>query len=447
MHIASEMTNGEVRLRFSEDRAFALCDGEAIYPSQLFADLVRAEQCFPSTNGDVLITCKGRYEFSVALLSAWLSGNNVILSPSLHQASLDRIRKIHPIIAELGDGFIKAEDVSLKSDDRGFFELRFCKMQQALTMYTSGSSGKPQPVQKSISDIFTEAFALKEALIWPNMPLIASVPPHHLYGLTFSILLPWVLGIPMVNECPLHAEEVVEAINHVNAGILITVPIHLRALLKQEIDCKPLMAISSAGVLDGDIAMQWQKIFDREIIEIYGSSETGVIAHRQQLNNKSWLAFSEVHIENSKDGLLQVSSPFINSSEGEVFQTQDIVTIQGESQFILHGRADSIVKIAGKRISLLTVEAAIKGCKGVLDVAVMAVPVQGHIRDMAIWAAVAIGEERGVNARSIRMQLLPLLDGIKIPRRIVMLKQLPREKNGKLRKEQLMSVFQNGVKA
>jgi len=447
MHVVSEITNREVWLRFSEERAFALCDGEGIYPSQLFADLARAKQLMPLANGDVLVTCRGRYEFSVALLSSWLSGTNVILSPKLHQAGLDRIRKNHSIIAEFGDGFIETRNALLNSDGQETFELHFSKMQQALTIYTSGSSGEPKPVQKLSSDIFTEAFALKEALAWPDMPLVASVPPHHLYGLTFSILLPWVLGIPMVNECPLHAEEVVEAINHVNAGILITVPVHLRALLKQEIRCKSVMAISSAGALDGGIAMQWQEKFNREIIEIYGSSETGVIAHRCQLNNKSWIPFSEVRIDNSKDGLLQVSSPFINFNEGKLFQTQDMVSMQGESGFLLHGRADSIVKIAGKRVSLLTVEAAIKGCEGVLDVAVMAVPVQGHIRDMAIWAAVAIGEERGVNARSIRTQLLPLLDGIKIPRRIVMLNKLPREENGKLRKEQLKAVFQDSVKA
>jgi len=188
-------------------------------------------------------------------------------------------------------------------------------------------------------------------------------------------------------------------------------------------------------------------MFDREIIEIYGSSETGVVAHRQQLSDPHWVPFSEVDIACNDEGLLQVSSPFINESEGDIFQTQDIVTMHGESGFLLQGRADSIVKIAGRRVSLLTVEEALKACEGVLDAAVTAVPVQGHIRDMAIWAAVAIGENGDMNARSIRAQLLPMLDGIKIPRRIVVLEQLPREANGKLRKERLMALFQDGEKA
>jgi acyl-coenzyme A synthetase/AMP-(fatty) acid ligase len=251
----------------------------------------------------------------------------------------------------------------------------------------------------------------------------------------------------MVNECPLHAEEVVETIEQSDAGILITVPVHLRALLEQKVSCSPVMAISSAGALDRSIATKWQEMFDREIIEIYGSSETGVIAHRQQLSDPHWAPFPEVDIDCNAEGLLQVSSPFINESEGEVFQTQDIVTMHGDSGFLLQGRADSIVKIAGRRVSLLTVEEALKRCEGVVDAAVTAVPVQGHIRDMVIWAAVAIGEKSDMNARSIRAQLLPMLDGIKIPRRIVVLEQLPREANGKLRKERLMALFQDSEKA
>lgn len=447
MQVASEMTSSEILLRFSEDKPFFLRGGRAIYPAQLFDDLSRAGQFIPSDSGDVLVTCKGRYEFSVALLSAWLAGRNVILPPNFHHASLERIRQQQTIAVEFENGFTADKDAPLTNRDQKTFELHLQRSQQALTIYTSGSSGEAKPVQKSIGDIFSEVFALKQTLSWPDMPLVASVPPHHLYGLTFSILLPWVLAVPMVDECPLHAAEVAETIERVDAGILITVPVHLRALLEQQVDCKPVMTISSAGSLSGDVASKWQARFDREVIEIYGSSETGIIAHRQQLGNELWTPFPTVQVSTNSDGLLQVTSPFINASEGSVFQTQDMVTMQPDSRFQLHGRADSIVKIAGRRVSLLTVEEAIKRCDGVVDAAVTAVPVQGHIRDMAIWAAVAIGDASGINARSIRTQLLPMLDGIKIPRRIVVLNQLPREENGKLRKERLMALFEDGVSA
>ncbi len=441
------MNNKEIILRFSADRAFAYRAGQPIYPTQLFADLARTAQLVGSTDGDILVTCKGRYEFSVALLCIWSCGKNVILPPNLHRTTLDHVRKQHCITSELKDGFSDAANVTANCADKKIFELRFSNDQPALTIYTSGSTGAPKPVVKSIGNMFAEALALKASFAWPDKALVASVPPHHLYGLTFSVLLPWVLGTPLVNECPLHAEEVVDAIKQVNAGTLISVPVHLRALLDQQFNSRPDMVISSAGSLDSVIAERWQQRFGQQIVEVFGSSETGVIACRRQLSDTCWAAFPEVSIASSDDGLLQVTSPFINASEGESFQTQDLVSIQQQSAFLLHGRADSIVKIAGKRVSLLSIENTIKSCKGVLDAAVTAVPVQGYIRDMAIWAAVSTGEKSGINARSIRAQLLSLLDGIEVPRRIVVLKQLPRAESGKLHKEQLMALFEKDIQS
>ena len=80
-------------------------------------------------------------------------------------------------------------------------------------------------------------------------------------------------------------------------------------------------------------------------------------------------------------------------------------------------------------------------CSEVVDAAVVAVPVQGHIRDMAIWAAVATGESKGVSVRGIRTYLASKLDTIKLPRRIAIVSSLPREENGKLSQERLLALF------
>ena len=441
----SQMNEREIIIRLSEKRVFALSDSKEIFPPQLFHDLSQTAQRLHQSKGDVLLICRGRYEFSVALIASWLAGKNVILPPNLHPEMLDHIRKEHDIATELNDGFTESDDLLLTENTQASYEIRFNNRQQAVTIYTSGSTGKPKPIIKSIGDLFAEVFALKNRLSWPDKPLVASVPPHHLYGLTFSILLPWVLGIAMVDKCPLHAEEVVDALNRAEAGTLITVPVHLRSLLEQKISCGPVIVISSAGTLERSIAEQWFETTGRQIVEIYGSSETGIIAHRKQLNENLWTPFPEVQISSNNQDLLRVSSPFINSSEENPFQTQDMVSMKGTSGFLLQGRVDSIVKIAGKRVSLLAVEEAIKGCRGVLDAAVTAVPVQGHIRDMAIWAAVATDDQSSTNARSLRTQLIPLLDGIEIPRRIVMLSKLPRTDNGKLRRQDMMALFQQNV--
>jgi acyl-coenzyme A synthetase/AMP-(fatty) acid ligase len=428
-----------VNLRFNGMNPFALCGGRPIYPSRLFEDIETACRLIPNEEGVLLLTCNGRYEFSVALLAAWRSGRQIVLPPNLHAISLQRIRDQHIVAAELTDGFLADKSTNAKADS-GEYELRFEANTIAVTLYTSGSTGQPKPVRKTIGNLFSEAETLKSSLALPEGPLLASVPTYHLYGLTFSIILPWVLGIPMVDECPLHADEVSEAITTNKARILVTVPVHLRALLVQQISCSNLSVISSADRLDEEVAKRWYAQCGRDIIEIYGSSETGIIAQRQQIANPLWRPFSGVNIEQNHDGLLRVASPFIHEDEGAMFQTQDLMTV-GDGGFQLLGRSDSIVKIAGRRISLLIVEEALKRCSGVVDAAVAAVPVQGHIRNMAIWAAVATDEAEGISVRNIRAHLASELDNIKHPRRIVIVRSLPREENGKLRQERLMSLF------
>ncbi|MDQ6993890.1 MAG: AMP-binding protein [Mariprofundus sp.] len=447
MCVSSKINDSAVTLHFPEKQPFALIAGRALYPSELFHHLSQTTAIMSESDGDILLLCKGRYEFSLALLAAWLLQKNTILPPNLHPATLNRIKDRHSITLELNDGFTHTFSPITLARKLPLYTCSFNLHQQAITLYTSGSTGEPKPVHKTVGNLFSETMALKHAIPWPNSPLTASVPPNHLYGLTFSILLPWVLGVPVVDECPLHGDEVATTMQQVNGQILITVPAHLGALLEQSSINPSILVISSAGALSPELATQWQQQYQQEIVEIYGSSETGIIAYRKQLHNPVWITFDSVQISCNDEGLLQVNSPFIHHHESLPFQSQDIVSLQNSSGFYLQGRADSIVKIAGKRISLTTVENALKQCLGVLDAAVVAVPVAGHIRDMALWAIIATGSDSQLTVRDLRQQLLSLLEGIKIPRRMILVEQLPHESSGKLRRQSLMKLFQKEGRA
>jgi len=374
------------------------------------------------------------------LLATWQAGRLAILPPNLLARTLNHITHCHDVTTVLDDDFLGGLKGSDSTFKQSCLELSFHAQDEGLIIYTSGSSGEPKAIKKTIGNLFSEALAIQSTLPALHAPLVASVPPNHLYGLTFSIILPWALGVAIVDECPLHAEEVLDMMNAVKADLLITVPVHLSAMLKQGITRAPKLVISSAGRLDAGLAKQWYERFGHDIFEVYGSTETGVIAHRQQLNDEHWQAFPKVCID-KRDDCLQIASPFIHHSEGEVFQSNDKVSLHKHG-FILHGRADGIVKIAGKRVSLLTVEQALRACEGVIDAAVIAVPVNGHIRDMTIWAALACDEGVIMSVRDVRAMLHLKLDSIEIPRRISLHKTLPREGNGKLRRSEILALFE-----
>jgi len=430
------------QLTFKDDQPVALVNNSCIMPEQFRTDIRTATDRIDGCTGDLLITCRGRYEFTVALLAAWLCGRLAILPPNNHPATLNHIRKQHAIGLDIRDGFLNTDQnrPPLHSEQTGF-DLHFNCRQEAIILYTSGSTGLPRPVRKRIGNLISEIQTLIAELAWPDKPVVASVPPNHLYGLTFSVLLPLLLQVPIVDACPLHAEEVDETIRQTCAGTLITVPVHLQSLLGYGIPAENLMTVASAGPLSQSDAQQWTDRYHNHIVEIYGSSETGIIARRRQLLNQAWHSFSAVQISSSNDGLLQVRSPFIHPDEGELFQTGDRITTADRQGFNLLGRADSIIKIAGKRVSLSAIEAAIKACDGITDAAAIAVPVQGQIRDKLIWAAVATDRPDHIDARTLRRALADRLDPIKIPRRFVITDRLPREANGKLTRQLLISLF------
>lgn len=440
MLIADQPNDDKVVLRFSDEQPFALCDGKTIELARFAADLSSLKKQLEQSCGDVLISCKGRYAFSVALLATWQAGRLAILPPNLLARTLNHITHCHDVTTVLDDDFLGGLKGSDSTFKQSCLELSFHAQDEGLIIYTSGSSGEPKAIKKTIGNLFSEALAIQSTLPALHAPLVASVPPNHLYGLTFSIILPWALGVAIVDECPLHAEEVLDMMNAVKADLLITVPVHLSAMLKQGITRAPKLVISSAGRLDAGLAKQWYERFGYDIFEVYGSTETGVIAHRQQLNDEHWQAFPKVCID-KRDDCLQIASPFIHYSEGEVFQSNDKVSLHKHG-FILHGRADGIVKIAGKRVSLLTVEQALRACEGVIDAVAIAVPVNGHIRDMTIWAALACDEGVIMSVRDVRAMLHLKLDSIEIPRRISLHKTLPREGNGKLRRSEILALFE-----
>ncbi len=387
--------------------------------------------------GDVLITCPSRLEFAAALLATWLQKKTAILPPNSHPSTLELMHRNHSHASHFEAGWTQtfAEVGSTPN------EHVFAPDTAAVTLYTSGSTGEPKAITKTFGNLFAEASMLATAFDWPQTPVVATVPPLHLYGLTFSLLLPLMLQQPWVDETPLHTEEVVGCLQQNASRTLITVPVHLRALLEQQPHFDDIFCVASAGALPETVALRWHELYGTDILEIYGSSETGVIASRHQRSSHDWEPAPKVTVTNNSDGLLCVTSPFTMAGEGQTLITGDAATLHESNRFTLHGRADSIVKIAGKRISTTAIEKALQSCEGVLDAAVLAVPVESHVRDIMLLAAVSASDP-ALNATQLKSQLRKKLADAEIPRKIVLMPQLPREENGKLSRQRLLAALQ-----
>jgi len=428
-----------LRFTSNETKPLACMAGAALTLGQFRADVDRLATQLHA-DGDTLISCPGRYAFSVGMLASWLTGKTVVLPPNYLDETLKDIRSRFNITFECDANWARQLPGNNTSATHGSWEPRLPSDMHAVKLFTSGSTGISKIVTKSVANLLDEARAIAAEFNWPAGPMVAGVPPQHLYGLTFSILLPWVLGNPWVDDMPRYPGDVLHALQHNGGKTLISVPTQYQATLADGTDLRGILCVSAAAPLPGSLAREWQQQHGTDILEIYGSTETGVVAHRQHTSTEIWQTFPQVALSVEQD-LLKVDSPFVSDEFTGGFLTADRVSLAGQGRFHLLGRADTIVKIAGKRVSLTNIEDSICSCDGVAEAAVIAVPARGLIRDMAIWAAVVANNDYPLSPRQLQSELRDKLDGIEIPRRILVVNQLPRTTSGKLPGKAVANLF------
>jgi len=394
----------------------------------------------PEVDGDVLISCTSRYAFSVALLAAWLAGKSVVLPPNHLRETLRDVRARFAVAREFDNDWAQALLSAPSREQHTCWDVQLQPLAEAVKMFTSGSSGQPKVIVKSLANLLDEAGALGRQFNWPAGAVTGGVPPHHLYGLTFTVLLPWVTGRAWVDAVPLYPGDIRQLLKTADSRILISIPTQYRALLHDKADMSGVLCVSAAAKLPRDHAIHWQQQYGLDILEIYGSTETGVIGFRQQADGETWQVFPDVDLS-VHDGLLRVRSPFTSEPWGEGFQTADRARLLEDGRLELFGRADSIVKIAGKRISLSKIEHSLLACPGVAEVAVISVRESGRVRDEAIWAAVVPRDNCRLSPRELQGGLRDRLESVEVPRRIVIVDRLPRTASGKLPRAALEALF------
>jgi len=243
----------------------------------------------------------------------------------------------------------------------------------SIVMYTSGSTGKPKDVKQRLTEFENDnSFILSK---WGQeilkRKICSTVNQHHIYGLLYSVLLPFTAGVPF-RRSKIEFPEELEKLNDAEY-MLITVPAFLKRAVeiekKENLRLKSPWIFSSGGVLDPAIAQRTNEIFGFWPLEVYGSTETSGIAYRQSVNGLEWTPFSNALLSKNADDCLVIRSPYIRDQNG--FETADMVQILEDGRFLLKGRIDSVVKIEEKRISLAEIETRILQSGFVSDVCVV----------------------------------------------------------------------------
>lgn len=382
------------------------------------------------------------YEFLVLLFAALQAGKQVLLPPH-------RVSDLEKELAEQQIYFLKR----LPSTAALTFELQFDAAflnRAQLYFYTSGSTGQPKKIPRSLQQLFNEVCGLEASFDLPEQAVaIATVSHQHIYGLLFKLLWPLASGRSFYQQQLAFPEDVVDLQKKIAHLQLPSYVISSPALLKRWTtdvvlqDCHRVY--SSGGKLDAGV----RPLLNRPITEVFGSSETGGIAHRQA-DDALWTPFANVEINCADQQELAVKTNHAFSADwiltGDKVQLVDAQN--SKSSFQLLGRLDRIVKLEEKRLSLDAIEAKIAELSEIQQCHVLI-----HEKEQRqILAVVAVLTEearvlliekgKAAFTAQLKKQLQQKLESIAIPRQWRFLTQMPQNAQSKLNQQYLKSLFQ-----
>lgn len=419
----------------------------------------------PGPGSEVLVVCGDRYHVAVAALAAWQRGHAVALPPNAAPETVRALRRRGGVVALLHDTDTP-DEFDLRpwlvdpGGDRAGPDLALGAGPELLaaiagerviaTVYTSGSTGAHQACPKTATQLLGEAAALARCFgVTGARRVVATAPPHHLYGLLFSVLMPLAAGASFVRETPLHAETVAATARRYAADLLVSVPIHLRSLTVLAAGELPGFAevFSSGAALPSETAAALGGL-GLVVTEIYGASETGGIAWRRHVPGAveaSWAALPGVAVEADASGRLLLRSPFLPPDAAVPFACEDVIEVLADGRFKLLGRRDGVLKIGGKRVALAEVEQRLLAQPWLADAAVAASAAPGPRGQEIVAAVVGRGSMGDAELiAKVRHGLLQWFDPVVVPRKIKIVPRLPREESGKLTRARLLALFERG---
>lgn len=429
----------------SPDSIIAWRTDGAVTRRQFLTEVRRLVALLPA-GSHLLNMCSDRYRFSVGLAAAIVAGK-VSLLPSTPTAEVVRqIRTFAPDVFCLTDSDhcalelpqLRYPIMAVSQADAIAVPL-IDSEQRIAVVFTSGSAGTPQPHSKTWGALVScvQAEALHLGLLH-NTPctIIGTVPPQHMYGFESTVLMAWHSGNALSHAQPFYPADICAALAAVPMPrMLVSSPVHLRALLDAGLALPEIArALSATAPLSDQLAQELEARWHAPLMEIYGSTETGQIASRRPTQTAEWQLFPGIKLIVEGDRV-RACGGHIESS----VTMNDILEPVTDERFLLHGRIADLVNIAGKRHSLASLNHLLNSIPGVVDGAFYMPDESGDAHVTRIAACVVAP---GLDAPHLLAALRQHIDPVFLPRPLLFVDALPRNRTGKLPRAALQALFQ-----
>jgi acyl-CoA synthetase (AMP-forming)/AMP-acid ligase II/3-hydroxymyristoyl/3-hydroxydecanoyl-(acyl carrier protein) dehydratase len=428
---------------------------EPVYAAALLCRVQAWQQLLQAQRGrNFALYLEDSLEFGAALLGAWQASKTIWLTADTLDASCAALRRsVDGFLGEFpvhcgalqpqGDVPAPQRPAALASD----FE--------ALVVHTSGTTSAAVAIPKRLSQLASEVAVLEQmfGVTLGDAAVLATVSHQHIYGLLFKLLWPLCAGRPL-HAASAAFPETLAAMLARRPSLLVASPAHLKRLPQlagwQGARAMLRAVYSSGGPLPEEAALECGAMLGTVPMEVYGSSETGGVAWRQRggSNGDSWTPFPNVQWRLVGDAL-EVRSPHLGDDNW--LALADRARAAGDKRFALLGRADRVVKIEEKRVSLQALEAALSASPLVAEARVLPLDGEGAARTQLCafvqpspsGTALLAGAGKLALNQALRAALAGAVEAVAMPRRWRYLQQWPVNAQGKTTQAALLALLES----
>lgn len=424
-------------------------DGRPITRRDFARDVLCAARALVGLDGQRIAIDEGHpYRFAVLLNAVLWSGCTPVLFPG-RGAQFEALKDAYDaVLVYASDGVTVYPKLTLvvkmDAEPLTIESLTTPDATRPIRLFTSGSSGTPKCIEKAVGLMDREAEVTTRLFgaVTEGAVVQSTVDPRHLYGLTFNIWFAFSAGRPIATTRRVYQEQLLTLPHPV---ALITTPTFMRML--ETTLAAPVLpfVLSAGGPLSDEAKATLTAWSPSTIYEIYGSTETGVVASRAHESNglanaqtPDWTLIDEAMLSETADGWV-LTSPLLPTG---VMMLDDQLKLTGERTFHLLGRRDRVVKIGEVRLSLTEIERVVERTLGLV---IRALPVV-HGERTLIGAVVneALSPKwtgQLPDRRAVTQALHGTLDPLARPRLWRSVPDWPMNAQGKVETQRLLELF------
>jgi len=384
--------------------------------------------------------------------------------------------RLEPIARARGARLVVTSD-ALRSGPRSLPDVG--PSRRAIIFYTSGTTGKPKGAVLTHANLQAQVESLVTAWAWTADDRILGVLPlHHVHGvvnvLTCALwcgaaceLLPrfdaagvWGRitggGLTLFMAVPTIYARLIAAWDEASAERQAAMGAGLRSMR---------LMVSGSAALPVSVLERWRQISGHTLLERYGMTEIGMALsnplHGRRVAGSVGTPLPGVSVRlvdeagaevpHGTPGEIEVRGPGVfleyweRPDESRAgfhdgwFRTGDVAVLEDGRYRILGRMSVDIIKTGGYKVSALEIEEVLREHPDVAECAVVGVPDEAW--GERVCAAVVLREGRACAPDSMRDWARDRLAAYKVPSRVFMVRELPRNAMGKVVKPEVAQII------